>query len=78
MPSRAGGFCFISLTRGPEFCTKGILMEKISDPGVSMGGGGMVTIQNDTCIIYTGIFGNYWLGSPFRCRKGNLQHFWFE
>ena len=45
---------FRFLTWGPEFCTKtvpgvGILTEKISGPGVSLGG--MVTGQIDTFVI---------------------------
>ena len=47
-----GEFCFVFLTRGPEFALKscpgvGILTEIISGPGV-----GMATGQIDTCIIH--------------------------
>ena len=46
-----GDFCFVFLTRGPEFCTEklsrgGILTEKISGPSVSPGGGGDGTRSN--------------------------------
>ena len=48
-----GDFCFVFLTRGPEFCTEkavpgvGISTGKISGPAVSRGDGNW---SNDTCI----------------------------